>query len=442
MKLIKTPFFYPQKINNNISYNKPLIPNYFKFFNFKTKIKEVLLKFKYDNYEVLNSKTSNYFINFLNKYLTIIDNKYYKLLNFNNILNNTTKPPIYINNSYLVPKHTLITNLHKNIIPLNKSYILSNTKISSKFPKEKEINIQLSKYLNKYNSINNFYNLNISNSVSLLFSTLKSPKKSSDIISGLQYIETIFESKIKSYNWLIINTGYLIEQVSYNNYDELNNLFINKLLILNDLNNYSISTGITSKINSFFLEPTSIISGGSISLYESSYNPVLLLDLKFKTLLNYFNQFKATKISFNFIFNIIIESLYTQYISNNINIPLIHFEILTKKMTSWVKIIHTGNSSFKIGDILPLTIIHLTNFSYILYNKNSIIYKPIILGISRSVLASSGFLTAASFQQTLKILINATLENQIDWLVDLKAKLILSDLISTGSGWYRFFNKS
>nr|QEM01816.1 plastid-encoded DNA-directed RNA polymerase beta''B [Nephromyces sp. ex Molgula occidentalis] len=439
------------KLNNLILYNKynfnkykNLITNYFKFFNFKTKIKEVPLKFKYDNYEFINYKSKNYFINFLNnnQSLSFIDYKYYKLLgfkNFNSIHSNLIKKQI--NNSLLLPKNIQINNIHKNIINSNKSIIPHNIIFSSKSPKEKEFNLKLTKYINKYNFINNIYSLNLNNSLKTLYSNLISPKTSSDIISGLQYIETIFESKTKLNESFIINKGYLINETSYNNYDKINKIYLNKVIIFNTSNQYSVWLGISKSIKSFLIEPTSIVSGGDI-IMQSSYDPSSLLDLKFKTLSSYFNQFKSIKISFNFIFNIIIESLSKQYLSNNINIPIIYFEILVKKMTSCVKIINSGNSYFKNEDILPLNIVHLTNVSYILHNNNQILYKPKLLGISRSILASSGFLTAASFQHTIRILIKSALENQIDWLVDLKSKLILSDLIPTGSGWYRFFNKS
>nr|QEM01846.1 plastid-encoded DNA-directed RNA polymerase beta''B [Nephromyces sp. ex Molgula occidentalis] len=452
MILLKNNLFFFKKFNSKLNlYNKikfinsiTLVNNYFKFFNFKIKIKELYLKLKYENYEFITYKSKKYFINFLNrnKYLSIIDNKYYKIFNFNNsnlIESNLIKKKF--NNSILIYKNIQINNIHKNIINSNKSFIANNTIISSRSPKEKEFNLKLNNYINKYTFINTFSNLNTTNLLKTLYSNLNSPKKSSDIISGLQYIETIFESKIKPYNSFIINKGYLVNETYYNNYDEINKIFINKLVIFNNINQYNIEKGISTSVKSFFVEPSSIVSGGDIIL-QDTYNPSLLLELKFKTISNYFNQFKSSKISFNFIFNIIIESLYKQYLSNNINIPIIYFEILVKKMTSCVKIINPGKSNFKSEDILPLNIIHLTNLSYILHKNNQIYYHPKILGISKSILASSGFLTAASFQHTISILIKSALENQIDWLVDLKAKLILSDLIPTGSGWYRFFNKT
>ena len=64
-----------------------------------------------------------------------------------------------------------------------------------------------------------------------------------------------------------------------------------------------------------------------------------------------------------------------------------------------------------------------------------LIYKPILLGITKASLNTESFISAASFQETTRVLTEAAIEGKIDWLKGLKENVILGRLIPAGTGF-------
>ena len=110
-------------------------------------------------------------------------------------------------------------------------------------------------------------------------------------------------------------------------------------------------------------------------------------------------------------------------------------------MTSFVKINYVGDSSLLENDIFEFSKLKILNNIYVILGYKQILYSPIILGITKSVLACSGFFASISFQEIIKYLIKLSIEHSTDWLTDLKSNIITTDLIKTGSGWHRHFIK-
>lgn len=234
-----------------------------------------------------------------------------------------------------------------------------------------------------------------------------------DITLGLIFIETIFEARSLPNKYLIpiklsiLNTLYLSYEENTLTYLWKYNLYTltnTNLLFFTEINTdiYFIYEHKTS-----ILLPNNIITAGNYSIN------FLLLKL-FSHNLNYYLQDKAIQISHIFIFNIIIESLLKQYFKNGIIIPSIQFELIAKKMTSFVKINYIGDSSFIENDIFSFSKLKLLN--YILYNLKykQIIYSPIILGVTKSILADSGFFSSISFQEIIKYLIKLSIEHSTE----------------------------
>jgi DNA-directed RNA polymerase subunit beta' len=68
-------------------------------------------------------------------------------------------------------------------------------------------------------------------------------------------------------------------------------------------------------------------------------------------------------------------------------------------------------------------------------NSTELVYEPIIIGITKVGLRKSGFLASASFQETVRVLTRAGLENQKDRVNGLKESIILGRPLSVGTGW-------
>ncbi|HXK45393.1 MAG TPA: hypothetical protein PL060_05500, partial [bacterium] len=73
--------------------------------------------------------------------------------------------------------------------------------------------------------------------------------------------------------------------------------------------------------------------------------------------------------------------------------------------------------------------------------KKRAVYEPLILGITRVALSSESFISAASFQETLKVLTNAALTGAEDYLEGLKENVILGKLIPAGTGFFGGISK-
>ena len=66
---------------------------------------------------------------------------------------------------------------------------------------------------------------------------------------------------------------------------------------------------------------------------------------------------------------------------------------------------------------------------------NKIKYEPILIGISKTSLSSQSFISAASFQETAKILSKSAIEGKIDWLYGIKENIVLGNIIPVGTGY-------
>lgn len=157
-----------------------------------------------------------------------------------------------------------------------------------------------------------------------------------------------------------------------------------------------------------------------------------LIKLKFKNYKKHYSKKEAVYKSIIFIQQYIVDSVQKVYQSQGVNISDKHIEIIVKQMTSKVRITNPGNTGLLRGDIVYLDWIELINSG--LKGKKSQ-YEPIILGISKACLEMDGFISAASFQETIKILSRAAILQKRDFLRGLKENLILGHLVPIGTGF-------
>nr|UFQ87295.1 RNA polymerase beta subunit [Ulva torta] len=157
-----------------------------------------------------------------------------------------------------------------------------------------------------------------------------------------------------------------------------------------------------------------------------------LIKLKFKKYKKNYSKKEAVYKSIIFIQQYIVDSVQKVYQSQGVNISDKHIEIIVKQMTSKVRITNPGNTGLLRGDIVYLDWIELINSG--LKGKKSQ-YEPIILGISKACLEMDGFISAASFQETIKILSRAAILQKRDFLRGLKENLILGHLVPIGTGF-------
>jgi DNA-directed RNA polymerase subunit beta' len=111
-------------------------------------------------------------------------------------------------------------------------------------------------------------------------------------------------------------------------------------------------------------------------------------------------------------------------------------------MTSKVCIEDSGNTTFLPGEIISFQKIEtLTNVLNV-NEENMPIYTPVLLGITKASLNSGSFISAASFQETTRVLTESAIEGKKDWLNGLKENVIIGRLIPAGTGFSYKENKT
>jgi len=124
------------------------------------------------------------------------------------------------------------------------------------------------------------------------------------------------------------------------------------------------------------------------------------------------------------------------YNSNGAIIHNKHIEIIVRQMFSRVKIIDPKDSQLSVGEIISTAQLKHENEVLKKAKKQPIKSVPVLLGITKVALSTDSFLSAASFQETSRILIRAALEGKCDNLTGLKENVIIGKIIPAGTGFH------
>ena len=126
------------------------------------------------------------------------------------------------------------------------------------------------------------------------------------------------------------------------------------------------------------------------------------------------------------------------YRSQGVDISDKHVEIMAKRMISKIKIINSGDSYFLPGTMVNYNKFTETNQNLIIEGKIPAKGIPVLLGITKASLETDSFLSAASFQETTRILTDAAIHGRVDHLMGLKENVLLGKLIPAGTGAKRY----
>ncbi|MFO0792482.1 MAG: DNA-directed RNA polymerase subunit beta' [Candidatus Brocadiaceae bacterium] len=130
-----------------------------------------------------------------------------------------------------------------------------------------------------------------------------------------------------------------------------------------------------------------------------------------------------------------LKEVQNVYRSQNVPIDDKHIEIIIGQMLRKVKVDDVGDTIFLPGQIVDKFRFKGENKKIIEKGGKPATAKPLLLGITKASLQSDSFISAASFQETTKVLTRAALEGKIDELVGLKENVILGHLVPAGTGY-------
>nr|YP_010925777.1 plastid-encoded DNA-directed RNA polymerase beta'' subunit [Neoporphyra seriata]WKD84009.1 plastid-encoded DNA-directed RNA polymerase beta'' subunit [Neoporphyra seriata] len=170
-------------------------------------------------------------------------------------------------------------------------------------------------------------------------------------------------------------------------------------------------------------------------------NPHDILDASFNLYIECgLALYEAARLSFQEIQLLLVKEVQLVYQSQGVNISDKHVEVIVRQMTSKVKIENGEETGYLPGELVELQKIEQTNKAMTLRNKLNASYRPVLLGITQASLNTESFISAASFQETTKVLTEAAISGKLDWLRGLKENVIIGRLIPAGTGFNTYDN--
>jgi sporulation protein YlmC with PRC-barrel domain len=244
-----------------------------------------------------------------------------------------------------------------------------------------------------------------------------------DIVQGLPRIEEILEARKKNLNVKKIPTS------------QKKGLLIQKTNLDPNFEFRKLGTPVkeNDKINPHKLLKVYFNYYGLIKLFISDNKK----QLKYTRLIqNYEGSYK----SFKKVQSFILTSVQSVYKSQGVSINDKHLEVIIKQMTTKVLITYEGNTPLLRREVIDLYHIQYINEIVKRQGKQSAYYVPLLLGITKAALNNPSFISAASFQETTRVLTKAAIEGRIDWLRGLKENIIIGHLIPSGTGSHNYRN--
>lgn len=138
--------------------------------------------------------------------------------------------------------------------------------------------------------------------------------------------------------------------------------------------------------------------------------------------------------------NYILQEVQRVYRNQGVEINDKHIEVMIKQMLRKIRIIDAGDTSLLPGAFADIHEYEGANKEAILSGKEPAVAKPVLLGITKASLETDSFLSAASFQETTRVLTDAAIKGKVDKLLGLKENVIIGKLIPAGTGMNRYRN--
>lgn len=254
---------------------------------------------------------------------------------------------------------------------------------------------------------------------------------SNDIVTGLPRVENLLEARInKTTGQLIENPGVLKAKLENES----------KIIILEKqkIRTYSLN----EQESQIPLKKGEILFVGQ-PIDNHRLNLHNVLATYFKYYCSLYTAKRSTSLSITNIQILLLNLVQDVYQSQGIYIADKHVETIIRQITSKVRVLRFNIDTF----FMPTEFMEFRQVNYInttlkFVKKPLIEYHPVLLGISKVSLMTESFVSAASFQETTRILAQAAVEGRVEWLRGLKENVILGRLIPAGTGFKSFNSTS
>jgi DNA-directed RNA polymerase subunit beta' len=136
----------------------------------------------------------------------------------------------------------------------------------------------------------------------------------------------------------------------------------------------------------------------------------------------------------------LVDEIQEVYRLQGVNINDKHIEVISRQMMRWVKVEEVGETEFLIDEVVDSFKFKTANDRLAAEGKKPASGHPLLLGITKASLSTDSFISAASFQETTRVLTEAAISGKVDHLRGLKENVIMGRLIPAGTGM-EFYRK-
>ena len=230
-----------------------------------------------------------------------------------------------------------------------------------------------------------------------------------DITEGLPRVEELFEIRTPKGKAILSDVEGVVEKISDKGLLKVISIKVlsgkkKKIVEYSALRSTDILVSVGDKV-----QPGSLLSQGSIDLREIF-------------------TFKGKEETYRYL----IKELQYIYLSQGVSINNKHIEVIARQMFGRVKIISAGGTDLIPGEIIDKSRFYELNRTMKKLNKEPARGEELLLGVAKTALSTDGWLSAASFQETARVLVKAASEGRIDYLRGLKENVIIGRLLPIG----------
>ncbi len=173
-------------------------------------------------------------------------------------------------------------------------------------------------------------------------------------------------------------------------------------------------------------------------LTDGPINPHELLDVIFLDLRSRHAAMDAAQQAISRLQTALVQEVQNVYKSQGVTIDDKHIEVIVRQMTSKVRVEDAGDTTLLPGELIELRQVDQVNQAMAITGGAPAEFTPVLLGITKASLNTDSFISAASFQETTRVLTEAAIEGKSDWLRGLKENVIIGRLIPAGTGFSGF----
>jgi DNA-directed RNA polymerase subunit beta' len=249
--------------------------------------------------------------------------------------------------------------------------------------------------------------------------------KTGDIIQGLPRIEELLEAR-KPKEACVLAKKPGIAMVIYNDDESVE-------IRVDEQDGHVEPYDLTSGQNVIVSDGQPVDAAEPLT--DGPANPHEILEVFFRLHRETLGNYDAALLSLQKVQTFLVNEVQSVYQSQGIDISDKHIEVVVRQMTSKVRVDDGGDTTMLPGELVELYQIEQVNQAMSITGGAPAEYTPMLLGITKASLNTDSFISAASFQETTRVLTEAAIEGKSDWLRGLKENVIIGRLIPAGTGF-------